>query len=109
MLVVAVGLILYVGWQARYLIAGPKLSVSEGLSVVQNERVISIQGEAKNVTSLYLNGRPITIDPSGMFNEGVILENGYTIVSIDAKDRYGRSVHWEQPFVYTERTEMVSR
>jgi hypothetical protein len=32
--------------------------------------------------------------------EGVILENGYSVVSIDVIDRYGRSVHWEKSVVF---------
>lgn len=99
----------YVSWQARFLIAGPEIVMTEDIGTEQNERVIMLRGQAKNVIGLYLNGRPIAIDQSGSFAEGVVLENGYTIVSIDAVDRYGRSVHWEKPLVYVEHSGVVQR
>ena len=90
----------YVGYQARFLITGPQLSLVNEPSIVQGERVIRLQGQARNITAIYLNGRAIATDNEGKFDEGVVLENGYTIVSLDARDRYGRKVHIERPFVY---------
>lgn len=108
-LAVVVALVSYVGWQARHLITGPEVVVIGEQSIVQTERIVTLEGVAKNVTSLQLNGRPIAIDQEGGFAEGVILENGYTVVSIDARDRYGREIHWERPFVYKEKTDLVRR
>ncbi len=101
------GAVGYFGWQARYLIAGPEVALTDGLEIVQNERVITLSGEAKNVTALYLNGRPITTDQAGVFTENIVLQNGYSTVSIDAIDRYGRRVHIETPMVYSEQTEVA--
>ncbi len=98
----------YVAFQARFLIMGPEILISEELETIQDGRVMKLTGRAENVTAVFLNGRPIAIDQAGTFAEGVVLENGYTIVSIDARDRYGRAVHWERPFVYTEPTEQAS-
>lgn len=106
---VAAAAVCYVSWQSRHLIIGPEVRVDSGLATVQNERVMVIEGQAKNVTELYLNGRPIAIDQAGAFVEGVVLENGYTVVSIDARDRFGRRVHWERPFVYVETANVVQR
>lgn len=103
------GALAYFGWQARYLIIGPEVALVDGLQTVQNERVVTIAGEAKNVTALYLNGRAITTDQSGVFSESIVLENGYSTVSIDAVDRYGRQVHLERPIVYSERTDLVKK
>lgn len=102
LVVLLIGGALYVSWQARFLIAGPKVAIEGEMSTAQNERVIMLKGAASNVTKLYLNGRPIAINQQGGFVEGVVLENGHTIVSIDAEDRYGRRVHWEKPFVYVK-------
>ena len=107
MATVLLGAVGYFGWQARYLIIGPEVALTGGLETVQNERVITLSGEAKNVTALYLNGRAITTDQAGVFTESIVLQNGYSTVSIDAIDRYGRRVHIETPMVYSERTEVV--
>lgn len=101
--------IIYAGWQGRHLILGPELTVINEPSVVQNDRVIMISGTADNVTSLSLNGRPIMTDQAGNFTEGVVLENGYGVVSLDARDRFGRQVHWEKPVVYVEEVGVASR
>jgi len=107
-IVITLGL-LYTTWQARFLIVGPEISIDNAPAVVQNERVVFIQGQADNTTRLYLNGRPIVTDPSGAFAEGVVLENGHTTVGIEAYDRYGRLTRWEQSLVYVETSNVVQR
>ena len=90
----------YIMFQARFLINGPQLTITDPLPSIQNERQITLTGTASNVTEIYLNGRPIVTDENGTFSEKVVLENGYTIVRIDAIDLYGRATYIEQPFVY---------
>lgn len=96
----------YASWQARHLIIGPEVTLMDEPAVEQSERVVWLKGVANNVTTLLLNGRPIRIDREGAFNVGVVLENGYTIISIDAKDRYGRTTHLERSFVYKGELEL---
>lgn len=111
-LVVAVliaGGVWYGAWQGRHLIMGPELSIISAPTSIENERVVFVSGQAENATALYLNGRPIAVDENGAFTEGVVLENGYSVVAIDAHDRYGRSFHWEQPVVYLEEKAMAER
>ena len=110
----AIGLLImggmwYALWQGRDLIVGPGLAISDEPSAVENSRLVWVSGVAENATALYLNGRPIMTDQNGAFTEGVILENGYSVVSIDARDRYGRSVHWEKPVVFVEEKPMAGR
>ncbi len=94
-------LILYVLWQARFLIAGPQITLAEEPPRVSNERFITLRGEARNITTITLNGRQIFTDPYGHFNEALVLENGYTIATIAATDRYGRTTSLERSFMYT--------
>ena len=110
----AIGLLIlggawYALWQGHDLIAGPGISIEAEPAMVENSRLVFVSGVAENVTALYLNGRPIVTDQNGVFTEGVILENGYSVVSIDARDRYGRSVHWEKPVVFVEESPMAGR
>lgn len=90
----------YVIFQARFFIAGPQVVLTGELSIIQNERSVTLEGNAQNITEITLNGRTISTDESGTFQESVVLENGYTIVSIQAKDRYGRETVLEREFVY---------
>lgn len=50
---------------------------------------LDITGIAKNAKNLTLNGREISIDKKGNFNETIILSSGYNIVTIKAKDKFG--------------------
>jgi hypothetical protein len=93
-------LALYIFWQARFLIAGPRVSLAFEPPRVSNDRRIWLEGTATNITSLSLNGRQIFTDPHGNFREALILENGYTIATIAATDRYGRETKLERPFMY---------
>lgn len=97
----------YIAFQARYLIAGPELSIIPEPSVVQHARVVELKGTARNVTALFLNGRPIVTDEQGNFTEPVVLENGYTIMSLEARDRYGRTTRLQRPFVYVAEDEVA--
>lgn len=91
----------YVIFQARYIIRGPQLTLTNELPIVQNERQITLAGTAENITEITLNGREIVTDQDGHFREQIVLENGYNIVSITAHDRYGRARILTKEFVYT--------
>lgn len=96
-------------WQGRFLIMGPEITIATPPAQVQNDRTITLTGIAQNATKLYLNGRPIVTDQSGVFTEAVVLENGHTIVGLDAHDRYGRVTRWEQSLVYVEENAVAER
>ena len=49
-----------------------------------------------------MNGRPIVTSETGVFREPIVLENGYTIMRIEARDRFGRITFLERPFVYID-------
>lgn len=92
---------LYILWQARFLLEGPTVVLSPEPNRVSNMRTVTLEGSVRNITSLSLNGRQIFTDPHGHFKEALVLENGYTIATIAATDRYGRVTKLERPFMYT--------
>lgn len=94
-------LVWYGLFQARYLIAGPALTLDETVAQSYDEPIAHLTGTAKNVTSLTLNDRPIFVDEEGTFNELLVLERGYTIMTLKAYDRYGRSIEIAKPLIYT--------
>jgi hypothetical protein len=93
-------LVLYILWQARYLLAGPQITLENEPPRVGNERIITLSGTAENISSITLNGRQIFTDTHGHFEEALVLETGYTIATIAATDRYGRTTTVTRPFVY---------
>jgi hypothetical protein len=101
--------VLYVLFQARFLIAGPTIALSQNLANPQLERVVTLSGTARNIARMTLNGHAIYTDASGYFTEDVILENGYTIVTLQAEDRYGRIRKYSREFVYNHSTSTEQR
>ncbi len=91
----------YIVFQARFLIAGPQIDLLAEPAIQHNTRTIVLSGVAHNITHLWLNDRQIFTDPSGYFNEALVLENGYTIATLKARDRFGRETRVERPYVYT--------
>jgi len=92
-------LVFYVVYQARFIIAGPTLNIYT-LNNTSVERTVTLEGQANNIVSIDLNGRPIYTDERGYFKETIVLENGYTIATVRAKDRYGRTTSASRSFVY---------
>ncbi|MFA6520213.1 MAG: hypothetical protein WCT44_01245 [Candidatus Paceibacterota bacterium] len=81
---------IYALFVSRDLIFGVKL---EDINLVDGatmtESVIKVTGNAKNAINLTLNGREISIDEQGNFNETIALLVGYNIINIRAQDKFG--------------------
>lgn len=105
---IALTLFGYVLFQARFLLEGPQLTLTTELGILQTERQIVLEGTAKNITAISLNGRAIVTSEVGTFKEPVVLENGYTVIRIEARDRYGRTTSLERSFVYSPSGSAVS-
>lgn len=98
------GFIVYVLFQARFLLAGPQIFL-DPIGSAQTERLLTLQGQARNITRITLNGRQIYTDKNGYFKEALVLENGYTVATLWAEDRYGHITSRTQTFVYTPEAE----
>jgi hypothetical protein len=90
----------YVVFQARFLITGPQLYLTNESEQLVNERQITLEGSAANISRLWMNDRPIYTDAQGNFKEALVLENGYTLATIRAEDRYGRETTIKRTYVY---------
>ena len=81
----------YTYYEARNIIEGPVISIEQPINgTTTNEQSIEITGQAKNINSITLNDRPITVDESGAFNEEITLSTGYNVAKVAGKDRFGR-------------------
>ena len=70
---------------------GPVMTVSvpKNGSLV-SDSLVTISGIAKNISFLNLNGAQIFTDEAGKFTEKILLSYGYNIITLEAKDRFGR-------------------
>ena len=84
-------LVLYSLFQARFLIIGPHISVTspkDGETVPSP--VFDLVGNAQNISYISVNDRPIFLNEKGDFNEKLIAQTGLSIITLRAKDRFGR-------------------
>lgn len=81
---------IYAFFRSKDLIFGIKVrnvNIVDGSSFANN--VIEVKGNAKNAIMLTLDGREISVDQKGNFDETIALLSGYNIISIRAKDKFG--------------------
>lgn len=98
-IIVVALIVAYALFQARHLITGPIITLTDPLPAVISTSTITVRGRAENIVSLSLNGRPIFTTDEGTFEEAVTLVEGYTILTIEARDRYGNAERLEHNIV----------
>jgi hypothetical protein len=57
----------------------------------ENSSLTIIKGRAEKATYLTLNGREIFVDKEGNFNEIISILPGFSIITINAKDKFGKT------------------
>ncbi len=88
-------IVVYSFFRSHDLIFGVKIknveldghSAESGLTVENS--ALHVTGNAKNAINLTLNGREISVDQSGNFDETIALLTGYNVVDIKAVDKFG--------------------
>ena len=83
-------IVIYAFFRSKDLIFGVKIrdvNLINGSNTT--ESVIQVTGNAKNAIHLMLDGREISIDQDGNFEETIALSLGYNIVSIVGTDKFG--------------------
>ncbi len=101
-LLVLTAIVGYIGFQARFLILGPQITVNEKLPMTTASSTVRLAGSTANITRLHLNGRQIFTDQEGYFDELVALTPGVNIITVSAEDRYGRVTQEVQTIVLTD-------
>ena len=101
-------IIIYAFFRSHDLIFGVKIKnvningLSAQAGVKFTNGVLQITGNAKNATNLTLNGREISIDKTGNFNETIALLLGYNTINIKAKDKFGYNDEKNYKIIYGE-------
>ena len=66
------------------------------------ENILKIAGNAKNAVSLTLNGREISINQDGDFEETLVLLLGYNTINLEARDKFGYSDKQDYKLTYMQ-------
>ena len=96
----AVALLAYGLFEARHLLAGPVLIIESPRLGQASEALVTLAGSTKNIADIALNGRKIFVDGEGRFREQLLLSYGYNILTLSARDRFGRETEKTLELVY---------
>ena len=107
-LVLFIFIIVFAFFRSKNLIFGVKIKdvniiTTEALpmdSIGKASGIRKITGNTKNATSLVLNGREISINQQGDFDETIALLSGYNIINIKAQDKFGHSDEKNYKLIY---------
>ena len=87
----ALALLGYGLFEARRIIAGPLIVIeSPQNGGATSSPAVTIRGVARNIAFLTINDRPAFTDEAGNFFERVSAPPGYTVFTVEGKDRFGR-------------------
>ncbi len=83
----------YSAFELRAFFEGPSLTITTPLP---GETIPAtgtyIEGNALNVTFLYLNGRKIYTTEKGAFREYVLLPKGYNVITLEAVGKFNKEI-----------------
>ncbi len=73
------------------LLTGPKIQIdSPKNGETVRESLIKIEGVIKNATFISLNDKQIFVDDEGNMTDQILLYEGYNIMTVRAKGKFGR-------------------
>ena len=99
------GFVLYAYFQSREYLRGPILIVEEPSNgFLATTSLIFIAGRSKNISFLTLNGKQNFTNEQGRFRESLLLEEGYSIMTLEAKDRFGHTATKKLELVYKPKS-----
>lgn len=108
------GILIVLGYSffaLKNVIRGPSIEIRTPQSGhATTTPLITISGRAIRGNLLFINGATTTIDLAGNFKEVLLLSQGYNIMTIEARDRYGRKAEEkiEMVLTTTERRDATS-
>lgn len=90
--VLGLGLALFVGTKIYPLLHGPEIelnTMTDGAHLT--EPMVKISGIARFTKDLIINGVTLPTAPDGSFDEHLLLNPGYNIITMEGKDRFGNT------------------
>lgn len=82
-------IITYSVFQAQKIIRGPSIEIfNPKTGTTYSQTLIEVEGVAKNISYLNMNGKPIFTDKTGYFKEKYLLSPGYNVIKLDAQDKF---------------------
>lgn len=94
----------YALYQTRDLIFGARLQVTSLTDgTVATEQLLTIEGRMKHAAAITINSNEIKTNQEGYFSEKILLSPGYNVITISARDRFGKSIEKTYRVLYNEQ------
>jgi len=92
-IIVALSLIGYLGWQVRSIIKPPELSLySPENGYVTTKYELLVHGQTNQESQVYVNGKEIPSEADGQFRQTINLSPGINTITVSAKKKHGKSI-----------------
>lgn len=90
--ILAVIILIYFFSRIFNFLYGPIIKIySPSKGEIVKTETFYVDGNVKNVKNISINGKDITIDEKGNFKEEIIAKSPYTLVVIEAIDKYSKT------------------
>jgi cytoskeletal protein RodZ len=85
------GVFSYIGWEVNKIISPPFLEIfTPQNDLIVQDISLEISGQTEKEVDLYINDRPLLIDPQGNFSIDINLQKGENIIKITAQKRHSK-------------------
>lgn len=106
---VIVGLVLYIGFRFKSLASGPQVTISYPPAYsLLDSGFVTVTGTAKRVSQLTVNGQEVLPTTDDTFSASLLVPPGYSILKIEARDRFAHRYHTELPIVNAEHRDAMT-
>lgn len=97
---VTVGALAYFFFQGHSLILGPSISLASPQAYATVPTRILVEGTAKRAKVLTVNGLQVPVLPDGSFETTIVPPVGYTVLTVQATDQFGKTTTLEVPLAH---------
>jgi len=105
----ALAIFLYIGWQVMILMAPPNLNVTNPKNNVNIEgNSVSVEGKTDPGATLYINDVEVGIDQDGIFKESISLQSGVNVIRVRAQNKMGKFTEQQETVVARYQNETAS-
>lgn len=96
----------YAYFEARGILFGPTIQVSEGIDQVSSP-YIELTGTTTHIATFSVNGQSVPVTEAGVFDIPYALSPGFNRIVLDATDKYGNATEKIVEIIYTPATSTV--
>ncbi len=89
--VLFLGIFAYAYYRSKDAIFGITITSSVADGATLENKLLTITGNAIHASKFTINDRELLLDKNGNYTDTLLLQDGYTILELEASDRFGRT------------------